>query len=316
MLDRKHLKEGGDKCMRVLNVFDIQRYALHDGPGIRTVIFTKGCYLNCPWCHNPESKSFEPQLGYVYTKCVGCQECERVCPKNNHMFDENGMHHIRFDTCNLCMKCVENCYNNALKVFGETRSIDDLIEIVLRDRHFYENSGGGLTVSGGEPMYQFEGTLALMRKAKEYRLHTCLDTSGYGETEKYREILPFVDIFLFDYKLTNPELHKKYTGVDNDIILRNLDMICTAGGQVFLRCPIIPGINDTDDHLKTISNISNRYDAIRQVNIMPYHDMGRGKASQIGVTYELKQIKTVEKNEIKWVEEKLSSYGCTKLNEA
>ncbi len=301
--------------MADLQIFDLQRNALHDGPGIRTTVFVKGCPLDCLWCHNPESKRFHAQLSCLYKNCVLCGRCVEVCPQNVHSIEENG-HRINYAECIQCGKCVDACYNKALKIYGKRYSTDELLELVLKDRDFYERSGGGLTISGGEPMNQFQGVQELMKKAKEAGLHTCLDTSGYAETEQYAKMMEYVDLFLYDYKITSPEKHKKYTGVENDIIKDNLKFICENGGKVFLRCPIIPGINEEEEHYQAIVELSRRFENIVQVNVMAYHDMAKSKAIQIGVDYPLRNLKTVEKEQKAAIYKRLEDMGCLNLYES
>ena len=300
--------------MADLTVFDLQRFALHDGPGIRTTIFLKGCPLDCVWCHNPESKKARPQLGFLEKKCSYCGKCQAVCPKGVHHIEKD-IHKIQFHQCVLCGSCVDACLNQALKIFGKKMSSDELLQTVIKDRDFYEKSNGGLTVSGGEPMMQFDGLLELLKKAKAMNIHICLDTSGQAAQEKYKEIAKYVDVFLFDYKLTDPEEHKKYTGVDNRQILSNLDYLCTHGSKVFLRCPIIPGINDKESHYQAIAKLSQKYDAIAQVNLMTYHDMAKGKTAQIGEDYLLANLKTIEAAEKKKIYEQVKACGCLRLQE-
>lgn len=191
----------------------------------------------------------------------------------------------------------------------------DLMKTILRDSSFYEKSHGGLTISGGEPMSQFDGTLELLALAKKNNLHTCLDTSGFAPTEKYEQIMSYVDIFLFDYKLTDPDKHREFTGVPNELILQNLDFLCSHGATVFLRCPIIPGINDDDEHFAAIAALSQKYDSIAQVNIMAYHDMAKGKIKHIGGTYALEDLKTVDKDGKQAILDRLEELGCHKLVE-
>lgn len=302
--------------MGTLQVFDIQRFALHDGPGIRTTVFVKGCPLDCLWCHNPESKRFRPQLSCLYKNCTGCGRCAAVCPKGVHTFDEDGKHHIAYDRCIQCGACVAACYNKALKLYGQAYDTHALVELVVRDRDFYVRSGGGLTVSGGEPMSQFEGLMALLSEAKSQGLHTCLDTSGFAPTEKYAAVMEYVDLFLYDYKLTDPQKHKQYTGADNVLIRQNIDYLCTHGARLFLRCPVIPGINDDEAHFEAIAALSHQYDAIVQVNVMAYHDMAKSKAVQIGEKYALADVKTVEKGEKRTLYQRLEALGCLRLFES
>lgn len=302
--------------MKTLMVFDLQRFALHDGPGIRTTVFVKGCPLDCIWCHNPESKKREAQLGFLGKNCIGCGKCVDICENKVHKITENGKHRIDYTRCVTCGKCVNTCLENALKIFGKKMSFDEILEIVMKDFDFYEKSGGGLTISGGEPMLQFQAVFELVKAAKKKKLNICLDTCGQSSKENFGKIAEYVDLFLFDYKITDSDEHKKYTGVDNQKILENLDYLCTNGNRVFLRCPIIPGINDNECHYKSIAALSRKYDAIEQVNLMTYHDMAKGKAMQIGEEYELSKIKTIEKVQKQKIYEQVKSYGCRKLYES
>lgn len=303
----------------MLTIFDLQRFALHDGPGIRTTVFLKGCPLDCLWCHNPESKKKTAQLGFLEKNCTGCGRCRAVCPQMVHEIWQDGQkncHKVVMERCIRCGKCVTACPNHALKMYGREVSAEEIMEIVRKDKDFYQRSGGGLTISGGEPMVQFENLLDLVKKAKEEEIHVCLDTCGYADTEKYQKIAPYVDTFLYDYKITGEEEHKKYTGVSNRLILKNLDMLCRNGNQIILRCPIIPGINDKEEHYRMIAVLSEKYPQITQVNLMTYHDMAKGKAVQIGTTYALSDVKTIEKEEKQKIYQKVESYGCRKLKES
>jgi glycyl-radical enzyme activating protein len=222
-------------------VFDIQRAALHDGPGIRTVVFLKGCYLRCEWCHNPESWSPEPQVA-----------------------DEPDS-------------------SGEYRTFGREMTVEDVMRIVFRDRIFYEVSGGGLTLSGGEPTLQFDFCRALLGAAREQNLHTCLDTSGHNSREAFAELLPLVDLFLFDYKLTVAEEHLRWTGAGNELILDNLDFLYRSGAQIVLRCPILPGLNDNREHFRAIAALNQKYPGLQGIEILPYHDTGVYKFGLLGM---------------------------------
>jgi len=295
-----------------LFIFDVQKFALHDGPGIRTTVFLKGCPLRCLWCHNPESQSFQPQIECIFNKCICCGACEMVCPKGCHQIIE-GVHHVDFTDCIACGKCREVCIYEAIKYLGKSVTPEELMPVIMADKDFYINSNGGLTVSGGEPLSQPKGLLALLKLAKEQNLHTCLDTSGYGSEEAVKSVLPYVDLFLFDFKHFDSDAHKKLTGVDNKLLLKNLEQICLAGKPVWLRCPIIPGCNDTDDHYRAIAELSNRYDAIQAVNIMAYHDMAKSKCRQQGREYGMGDTPSMSKEAKQDIAQRLMELGCHKL---
>jgi pyruvate formate lyase activating enzyme len=302
--------------MTELMVFDLQRFALHDGPGIRTTVFLKGCPLDCLWCHNPESKKSSPQLGFLEKNCTDCGRCQEVCQYSVHRVSKTQHHEIDFSGCVQCGLCVDACPGHALKIFGKRMTSEEILQTVMKDWDFYQRSCGGLTVSGGEPMLQFDALLNLLKKAKEKGLHICLDTSGRASQEKYRAVAEFVDVFLFDYKITDVKEHKRYTGVDNHLILKNLDYLCRYGSRIYLRCPIIPGINDNEKHYRSIAGLSHKYEAIEQVNLMMYHNMAKGKAAQIGEQYALPEIKTIETDEKRQIYSKVESYGCLNLRES
>lgn len=263
-------------------VFDIQRFALNDGPGIRTTVFLKGCPMECLWCHNPESQNFKPQLSFNAEKCINCFECANVCPSGVHQ-NINGKHEVIFDLCKLSGECIEVCPSGALKTIGIQSSVDEVISEVLKDLLYYKNSGGGLTISGGEPLAQYEFTKALLITAKVAGLHTCIDTCGLAKQKHYEEIFPYVDLFLFDYKATGSEVHRELTKVDNKLILRNLNFLLENNANVILRCPLMPGINDKREHLEAIGILADTYPMLKEIRILPYHSFGRDKAERIGM---------------------------------
>ncbi|MFA9392120.1 MAG: glycyl-radical enzyme activating protein [Prolixibacteraceae bacterium] len=273
-------------------IFDIQRFSLHDGPGIRTTVFLKGCPFECVWCSNPESIHPKPQLAYDFNKCSQCLDCIEVCP-TGALSNSDGQLHVDFDLCNTCGKCVRKCSFSALKIYGEQMSSDEIIQEVLKDESYFKNSGGGITLSGGDPLFQFNFTFELLTKAKENGLNTCLETEGFAPPEQFRKILPLVDLFYFDYKLTDEELHLKYTGKSNGKVLNALQFLCENKANVVLRCIVVPGINDTEEHFQAIAQLSHRYEAIQGIQIMPFHSFGSGKYQQTGKENHLKNLKTV-----------------------
>lgn len=262
-------------------VSDIQRFSLHDGPGIRTTVFLKGCPLNCKWCHNPETQISKPQLSFSADKCLNCFKCVEVCPTGTH-YIEDEQHKVNFSLCELSGECVSVCPNDALKIIGKENSINETLELVLRDKEYYNNSGGGLTISGGEPMNQFSFTRDLLQLAKLNGIHTVLETCGFAPKNRYLEIIHLVDLFLYDYKETDPVKHKEFTGVDSKVIIDNIKTLHDNGANIILRCPIIPSVNDRDDHFEGIAELVSQLPNLVSVELMAYHDFGRDKAAKVG----------------------------------
>lgn len=293
-------------------VFDIERCSFHDGPGIRTTVFLKGCPLSCKWCHNPESQSFNSQILFNKEKCVNCQNCVHACSENNHIII-NGNHVFLHKECSLCGECLKNCNHNALNLKGEKMSIDMVMKEVLSDKDYYKSSGGGLTISGGEPMSQFEFTLELLKNAMENGINTCMETCGFASKNGYDQIKEYVDLFLFDYKVSNPKSHKELTGVSNDIILENLDFLYNSDANIILRCPLIPGVNDNSEHFNGIADLSEKYPNLLGIEIMAYHNMGVSKGNMLGKSMELASIpNTDDETKEKWLQH-LRSLGCKNI---
>jgi glycyl-radical enzyme activating protein len=262
-------------------IFDIQRFSLHDGPGIRTTVFLKGCPFKCTWCCNPESISSKPQLAYYEDKCTQCFNCVQVCP-NHALKIRSGKLQVIFDLCNACGNCIEECPPAALKIYGWKAESDEIIEEISKDIPYYKNSSGGLTLSGGDPLFQFDFAYDLLKKAKEKGIHTCLETEGFGSREQFTRLLPVVDLFYYDYKLTDELLHKACTGESNKSVLKNLEFLCRSRANLILRCIIIPGINDNEAHFKAIATLNKKYEAIKGIEVLPFHNFGGAKYVQIG----------------------------------
>lgn len=262
-------------------IFNIQRCSLQDGPGIRTTVFIKGCPLRCVWCHNPESWHMAPELSVNMRMCVSCGRCVQVCPSHAHKL-ENGVHVFDRTLCAGCGACVPVCAARALSMIGRTVETEELVADVLRDRSFFERSGGGVTLSGGEPMMQFAFTFSVLQSLKEQGIHVCLDTCGYAPRSHYEQLMPYVDIFLFDYKATEPEKHRELMGVDNALILDNLHFLLAQGAKVILRCPMVERVNDTQAHLEAIAALEKQYSQLLGVEIMAYHNLGKDKGLHVG----------------------------------
>lgn len=265
-------------------IFNIQRFSVHDGPGIRTNVFLKGCPLRCIWCHNPEGLSASQQMKYSADKCIGCGDCAVACQYGGHLFD-SGIHLVDFSRCIACLSCAEACPANAIEADGIIKTVDEIIDEVLRDKSFFESSGGGLTLSGGEPFYQPDFAIEILKAAKREGINCAVETCGMASSEVFINAAPFVDLFLFDYKATGEELHKRVTGASQKQILKNLELLSELNANIILRCPIIPGINDNEIHYRGISEIAEKY-SVREINLMPYHSLGNGKRQKLGMEIE------------------------------
>lgn len=292
-------------------VFDIQRTSLNDGPGIRTTVFLKGCPLRCLWCHNPESIAFRAEISFDATRCVHCFACVDVCPHGAQQVVD-GRHVLDHDLCQACGECLSVCAYEGLRRIGEPMTVAAVLAVVQRDVEYYRSSGGGMTLSGGEPLAQFEFTLALLAAARQNGIHTCLETNGCAAQERSRQALPLVDLFLFDYKATDPAEHTRLTGVSNQLILENFEYLYRQGAAIVLRCPLVPGINDTAVHLEGIARLAAAHPNLRGVEIMAYHAMGVEKGRRVGLDPALADLPTAgEEQKAAWLAQ-LHALGCTR----
>ena len=249
-------------------IFDIERNSYVDGPGIRTTVFFKGCNLRCAWCHNPESQSPKPQMLFYRDKCKGCGKCKAICPTPGH--------------CTLCGKCTFYCPADARKVCGKEYTVEEVLSEVLKDKAFYDNSGGGVTFSGGECMLQVDFLTEILKKCKENGIHTAVDTAGHVPFAFFEKVLPYTDLFLYDIKVMDPEKHKTYVGADNTLILENLKKLLNTGANIWIRIPVIGGINDSIEEMQKVKEFLTLWGKPQKVELLPYHAMGEHKYTALG----------------------------------
>jgi len=272
-------------------VFDIQRFSTQDGPGIRTTVFLKGCPLHCAWCHNPEGLHPQASISYSPDRCIACGECVDACTEGCHQVgvqaDLLPSHTYERRDCRSCGDCASVCPAGAMKLIGREVSVGDVLAEVLEDRPFYAHSGGGITLSGGEPLAQVDFAIALLKAARKEGLHCCVETSGYATWDRLCRLLPLVDLFLYDYKETDPERHRQYTGQTNEAILKNLHSLHDGGANIQLNCPVIPGFNDREDHLAGIAALVESLPRLRAVRLLPYHSLGSDKLKRLGLPLQL-----------------------------
>ena len=294
--------------------YDIQKFSLDDGPGIRTIVFFKGCPLRCKWCANPESQLVSQEIGHHYTRCIECGKCAANCPKQAiSMIGGDKKLMIDRTKCVVCGTCVKGCIYRAFSIYGRKSTVEELYEDIDKDRVYYNRSGGGVTLSGGEILMQADFAAALLKRCKEGGLHTCVETCGYASEEQFKKIVPYVDMFLYDLKSLNDEVHKKWTGCSNEPILRNLDIAMESDSEVVIRWPLIPTVNNTEENLALMRNKLVELNKRKPVSveILPYHNYGSGKYTMTHREYELSELKTPPAEEVEKVKKMFEDVGVT-----
>ena len=289
-------------------VFNIERFAIRDGPGIRTTVFLKGCPLRCLWCANPESMSEAPQLFYLENLCTRCYRCVEACPNRATIKTPKGAIEINRSLCKACGKCVEACPNKAREISGKLMTVEEVLEEVRKDALFYQNSGGGVTFSGGEPTHQPEFLWHLLKGSQESGIHTALDTSGFVKPEILKRVLEHTNLVLYDIKHMDSAKHKELTGVDNRLILENARMIATMGKPMIIRVPLIPGRNDSKENIKALAEFMLSL-GLKRVDLLPYHSLGKIKYQRLGMEYKLSDLKPFAEGEVAKIKADLESYG-------
>lgn len=262
-------------------IFEIKRFAVHDGDGVRTTVFFKGCPLRCRWCHNPEGLRPGTELALFAHLCKGCGSCAEVCGSGAHVFSGQG-HGIDREKCTFCGKCEKACPDDALKIYGREITVGGLVPILLEDREFYDVSGGGVTLSGGECLLQADFCAELLEKLKEEGISTAVDTCGYVKREELEKVIPFTDVFLYDIKAADSGVHESLTGVPNGLILDNLRYLDGVGAKTEIRIPLVPGLNDGE--IPAIAEILRPLENVTGVRVLPYHDMAAAKYRALGLT--------------------------------
>ena len=290
-------------------VFDIKRYAINDGPGIRVTIFLKGCPLSCKWCHNPESISREVQKMYTESKCIGSLECIKICEQEALSLGPNGIV-TDVDACNLCGKCAEVCPTKAIEMSGEEMSVEKVMKIIKRETLFMDQSKGGVTFSGGEPLMHHEFLIKLLDACGEEGIHRCVDTSGFTNTKIFKEVAQRTDHFLYDLKMMDSDKHKELTGVPNEKILENLKILAETGAAMNIRIPLIKGVNDDKENiLRSAEFIAALSGGKKKVNILPYHNIASKKYEKLGVEYAQGTMDEPDQDHQKRILEIFQSFG-------
>lgn len=288
-------------------VFDIQRFSVHDGPGIRTTVFLKGCPLGCLWCHNPESQRMQPVLSFEREICVMCGGCVKECSRNTQSIVD-GERVIRRELCVGCGNCVDACNTNALVLKGQTMTVEEVLREVLRDELLYRKSGGGVTISGGEPLMQPVFTLSILRRVKEQNLHTAIETCGHAKWDTFERVLEVTDLVIYDVKHMDSIQHKKLVGVGNELILQNLKKVMKRKKEVLVRIPLIPDINDSDENLRKSAEFMRRL-GIEGVELIPYHEFAATKYELLGRDYVLRGLKAYTSEQLEQKRQRLEKLG-------
>jgi len=290
-------------------VYDIQRFAIHDGPGIRTLVYMKGCPIRCLWCSTPQSQKMAPEILHIELRCKKCGRCVEVCPLQVITLSEEEDWKINRELCTDCGQCVDVCLNQALELVGKYTAVEELFREVNKDSPFYRRSNGGVTVGGGEPTMQFDFVTAFLKRCKQHYIHTAIETCGYVKWEHLEKLLEYVDLVHFDIKHMDALVHRELTGVSNELILENARRVSTIRPTI-IRIPVVPGCNDSDDNISATARFATELgENLKRIELLPYHKFGTQTYGRLGRKYELIDIEPPSDDHMKRLKEIIESCG-------
>jgi glycyl-radical enzyme activating protein len=291
-------------------IFNIQRFSIHDGPGIRTTVFLKGCNLRCHWCHNPESQRMPADIEFFPEKCIACGGCVEACPEGAQLLEGSQRVYLR-DLCKVCRSCVQECFSGALLATGDERTVAQVLAEVAKDAGYYQSSGGGVTFSGGEPMLQPGFLLAMLQACHQQGYHCAVDTAGNVPWERFETVIPETDLFLYDIKALDETIHQRYTGVGNRLILENIQRLAQVGKEIWVRIPLVAGVNDSVEEIEGIARLVAPLENIRRVEVLPYHTLGSEKYTSLGKDYPAQGYQAPSREQLDRILNLFQSYGIS-----
>lgn len=289
-------------------IFDVKRFSIHDGPGIRTTVFLKGCPLRCLWCDNPESQHIAPRILFWQDRCLGCDACLDACPRSAIAVDEGGRRTVLPDLCDFCGRCLEACYAEALEQVGRLVTVEEIVSLVEADTPFYEQSGGGVTLSGGEPLAQPAFSHSVLQESRKRGIHTAMETCGHASWEVWEALLPHLNLILYDVKAVDPAKHQRLTGLSNRLILDNLSRLAQTNKRIIIRRPVIPGCNDDPQGMHALARLVQELSRVDEVHLLPYHRLGQSKYEQLGRDYPMGDQPSLDEADVEALRDILVSY--------